>query len=171
MVMTALMAAMTCIATMIIQVPSPMNGYVHLGDGLVLLAGIILGPLYGGAAAGIGSMLADLLSGYPHYAVATLIIKALAAIFGGIVYHTAKQQIKNNNLYFLPIVFAGVIGGIIVTTGYFLFAYSFLGEGLAAASSIPGNIVQNVFGIITSTVLMPILSRTPFVKELIAKEA
>ena len=30
MVLTALLAALTCVATMIIQIPSPMNGYVNL---------------------------------------------------------------------------------------------------------------------------------------------
>ncbi len=39
-----LLAAFTCIATMIIKIPTPTFGYIHLGDGLVLLCGIILGP-------------------------------------------------------------------------------------------------------------------------------
>ncbi len=44
MVTAALLAAFTCIATMIIKIPTPTFGYIHLGDGLVLLCGIILGP-------------------------------------------------------------------------------------------------------------------------------
>ena len=43
MVTAALLAAFTCIATMIIKIPTPTFGYIHLGDGLVLLCGIILG--------------------------------------------------------------------------------------------------------------------------------
>lgn len=43
-----------------------MQGYVNLGDCAVLISAWMLGPLYGGAAAGIGSALADLLSGYAH---------------------------------------------------------------------------------------------------------
>nr|WP_246240979.1 ECF transporter S component [Anaerocolumna sedimenticola] len=30
-VVAALMAAMTCIATMIIKIPSPTSGYIHMG--------------------------------------------------------------------------------------------------------------------------------------------
>ena len=44
LVIGALMAALTCIATMIIKIPTPTLGYIHLGDGLVLLCGIVLGP-------------------------------------------------------------------------------------------------------------------------------
>lgn len=44
MVTTALLAAFTCIATMSIQIPTPTLGYVHPGDSLVLLCGILLGP-------------------------------------------------------------------------------------------------------------------------------
>lgn len=52
------------IATMIIKIPTPTFGYIHLGDGLVLLCGIILGPGIGALAAGIGTMFADIFSGY-----------------------------------------------------------------------------------------------------------
>lgn len=31
-VITALMAAMVCVATMIIKIPSPMKGYLNIGD-------------------------------------------------------------------------------------------------------------------------------------------
>ena len=66
LVVSALMAALTYVATMVVRIPSPMNGYVNLGDCFVLLSGWLLGPWYGGAAAGIGSMLTDLLSGYGY---------------------------------------------------------------------------------------------------------
>lgn len=68
LVLAALFAALACVATMVIQIPSPMNGYVNLGDCFVLLAGWVLGPVYGSLAAGIGSALADMFTGYMHYA-------------------------------------------------------------------------------------------------------
>ena len=61
LVLAALMAALTYVATSIVQIPSPMQGYVNLGDCIVLLSGWILGPWWGAAAGGIGSMLVDLL--------------------------------------------------------------------------------------------------------------
>ena len=50
-IMAAMMAALVCAATMVVRIPSPVNGYINLGDGAVLLAAWLLGPL-GGAAAG-----------------------------------------------------------------------------------------------------------------------
>ena len=86
LVYTALFTALTTVATLVIQVPSPMSGYVNLGDAMVLLSAWILGPVYGTAAAGIGSMLADLLSGYAYYAPGTLIIKCLMAFVAAQVF-------------------------------------------------------------------------------------
>ena len=62
LVLAALMAALTYVATSIVQIPSPMQGYVNLGDCIVLLSGWILGPWWGAAAGGIGSMLVDLIA-------------------------------------------------------------------------------------------------------------
>ena len=57
LVLAALFAALCTIMTLVIQVPSPMQGYVNLGDCAVLMSAWVLGPLYGGAAAGIGAAL------------------------------------------------------------------------------------------------------------------
>ena len=67
LVMAALLAALTYVATTVIKIPTPTGGYVHPGDGMVLLSGWLLGPWWGGAAAGIGSMLVDLLGGYASF--------------------------------------------------------------------------------------------------------
>ena len=77
-VMAAMLAALTCVATMVIKIPSPLKGYLNLGDCVVLLAGWMLSPVYGFLAAGIGSALADVFSGYVLYAPATFVIKAAA---------------------------------------------------------------------------------------------
>ena len=36
LVFTALLAALTCVATMVIQIPAPVSGYVNLGDCVVV---------------------------------------------------------------------------------------------------------------------------------------
>ncbi|MBQ6932122.1 MAG: ECF transporter S component [Clostridia bacterium] len=40
----ALFAALTCVATMVIKIPSPLKGYLNLGDCVVLNAGWMLSP-------------------------------------------------------------------------------------------------------------------------------
>ena len=87
----ALFAALACVATMIIKIPSPLKGYLNIGDCVVLLSGWLLPPFYGFLAAGIGSALADLFSGYMIYAAATFVIKGLMALVAYYV-HTALNK-------------------------------------------------------------------------------
>ena len=82
LVIAALFAALTCTATMSIRIPTPgTGGYVHPGDGVVILCGLFLSPGWAFLAAGIGSCLADLLGGYFIYVPITLVIKGLIAFF------------------------------------------------------------------------------------------
>lgn len=155
LVTASLMAAMACVATFAIRFPTP-TGYIHPGDAFVLLSGIILGPFYGPLAAGIGSMLADLLAAYPQYAVATLLIKGCAAFIAAIIYR------KGHIGY---VLLGGILGGILVTTGYFLFDGSLYGFG-ASIKGIPLNIVQSSMGILISILLYPVIRKVPQIKEI-----
>ena len=64
LVLSALFAALACVATMVIHIPTRgTHGYVNLGDAVVLLGAFALGPVWGAAAGGIGSAMAELLLG------------------------------------------------------------------------------------------------------------
>lgn len=158
LVLAALFAALCCIGTML-SIPTPTGGYLHLGDSMVLLSGILLGPIYGGAAAGIGSMLSDLLLGYVNYAPATLIIKALAAIVAGFFfrYFSNTNHTPTKQRYRIPL--CGVLGGCIVISGYLVYEAWILNLGMGAMVNILGNLVQSLFGILLSTVLFPFLQK------------
>ena len=153
MVMAAVLAALACVATMVVQIPSPMNGFVNLGDCFVLLSGWLLGPWWGGAAGGIGSMLADLVLGYGHYAPGTLVIKALDAIVAALI---VKALGRKPYAY----VVGGVVGELIMVAGYFGYACLLLGKGIGAAASIPGNLVQGAMGLVIGLVLFMLLKRS-----------
>ena len=153
LVYSALMAALTYVATMVIQIPSPMQGYVNLGDCCVLLSGWLLGPWWGGAAAGIGSMLTDLLNGYAHYAPGTFVIKGCMAIAAALL---AKAMGRKAGGY----VVSGVVAEIIMVAGYFGYAALLLGKGIGAAASIPGNLVQAVMGLVIGLALFFLLRRS-----------
>ena len=158
LVLAALMAALCTIMTMVIQVPSPMQGYVNLGDCAVLMSAWVLGPLYGGAAAGIGSALADLLSGYAHYVPGTFAIKLVMAVAAALILRAMTKKAPSAML--AGQVAGGVAAEVIMVLGYFAYASLWLGKGLAAAASIPGNIVQGVFGLVAATVVYNVLSRS-----------
>lgn len=153
LVFAALMAALTYVATMVIQIPSPMQGYVNLGDCCVLLSGWLLGPWWGGAAAGVGSMLTDLLNGYAHYAPATFIIKGCMAISAALLANALQHKA-------IGYVVGGVIAELIMVAGYFGYAALLLGKGIGAAASIPGNLVQAAMGLVIGLILFTLLKRS-----------
>lgn len=153
-VTTALFTALCCVATMIIQIPSPLEGYINMGDCLVLLSAWLLGPLYGTVAAGFGSALADLLTGYAYYAPATLIIKALVALCASVLFRKFRQK----NLM-LACLASAVIGELIMIIGYFGYAWLILGHGIAAFASVYGNAFQALIGIVGASGIYVILDK------------
>ena len=152
LVMAALLAAMTCVATMVIKIPlTATGGYINLGDCIVLLSGILLGPLYGGLAAGIGSALADLFSGYVAFLPATFLIKGFMAVIMGLF---IKNLSKNNAV---KTAIIGAIAECFMIAGYFFFEAVVMGFGLGAAASIPGNAIQGIVGLILAMLLVSVL--------------
>lgn len=158
-VIAAMLAALTCIATMIIKIPSPLKGYLNLGDCVVLLSGWLLSPLYGFLAAGLGSGLADLISGYGVYVPATFIIKgvmALAAYFG---FRFLQNKVTNISAR----IVSGIVAELIMVFGYYVFEGFLYGFG-ASLVNIPANAVQGVAGLIIGTILVKIFEKSKIVK-------
>ncbi len=160
LVQAAVFAALCCVATMLISIPMPAtNGYINLGDGAVLLGAFLLGPVYGAAAGGLGSMLADLLLGYAAYAPGTLLIKGLMAALAALVLRALERK---------PLagaVLGGLAGELVMVLGYFLYESTVLGYGLAAAASIPGNGIQGLVGLAAAAAVYQALRALPFVKK------
>jgi uncharacterized membrane protein len=183
-VMAALFAALTTICTMIIKIPTPTGGYIHPGDGMVLLCGIILGPGMGALAAGIGSMLSDLLGGYLAWVPATFLIKALTAAVAGLLFRSTGRIFSEKKTGVLRVISGGIIGEAIMVFGYFLFEIGLnaagnggftsaaIAGGIAySAAGIPANILQGVTGIVIACVLLPILSQVPDIRRWIFEDA
>ena len=152
--MAALLAALTCVATMIIKVPSPLKGYLNLGDCVVLVAGWMLSPTYGFLAAGIGSALADIFSGYVTYAAATFVIKGLMAL---IAFYGFK--LLHNKLGNLPSrIISGIVAEAVMVGGYFIFE-GFLYGFVPSLVNIPANAVQGAAGLIIGTILVKVFEK------------
>lgn len=149
------MAALCCVATMIVKIPSPLKGYINLGDCIVLLSGWILSPAYAFLAAGLGSALADVFSGYIIYAPATFVIKGLMAI---IVFYCFK--ILHNKLGNLTSrIIGGVLAEIMMILGYFVFEGFLYGFGPSVVNILP-NGIQGVAGVIIGIILMKLLEKS-----------
>jgi len=152
LVMAAMIAAICCIATMIIKVPLPVKGYINLGDCMVLLAGWILSPSYAFLAAGIGSALADLFSGYTIYAPATCIIKGTMAV---ISYYSFQLLCSKTHLARL---LSGILAELVMLLGYFSYESILYGVVLALAN-VPLNAIQGIAGLLLSTQLIKVFQK------------
>ena len=164
--MTALFAALGCVATTVIKVPSPTGGYMNLGDTAVLLGAYFLGPAYGALAGGSGPAMADLLGGYPMYVPGTLLIKAVMAVTAGLLYRLLRRR-------GLPGVIAcGAAGEVPMVLGYWLYDALLVSAGggafgsalAGAAAGIPSNLAQAAFGAAASTLLLAALRRSGYVR-------
>lgn len=153
--MTSLLAALVCVATMVIKIPSPLQGYINLGDCVVLVAGWMLSPLYGFFAAGIGSGLADLLSGYVIYAPATFLIKGCMALIAYYGFKLLSPKMEN----WLSRVLGGVVAEGVMIGGYFVFE-GFLYGFAPSLVNIPANAVQGVAGIVIGVLLIKLFEKS-----------
>ncbi|MCR5607789.1 MAG: ECF transporter S component [Lachnospiraceae bacterium] len=161
---TGVMAALCFVGTFIIRIPA-YQGYIHLGDGFTLLSGIILGPVYGALAAGIGAMFADILSGYVQYSIASLLIKAVFALIAGYIYKNVK--IKDVRIH---TAICG-LAGLTVPLGYMLFESAVLKIGKAAFLGVVPNTIQATAGVIVAIVIMQSIGdRLSVVMEISPKE-
>lgn len=157
LIIAALFTAIVCVTTMAVTVPMPGKGYVNAGDCFVLLSGLALGPIYGSLAAAIGSAFADIFLGYTIYAPATFIIKGLVALAAYFLFKVFNKLIKTNKV--LPLLLSGLFAELIMIAGYYLYDSLFFSSFIAAIADIPGNAGQALFGIITSTILYPIIKQ------------
>ena len=138
--LTAVMAALVCVATMVIQIPIPL-GYANLGGAFIMLAAVFLGKRSGLWAGGIGSAMADLLSGFAMWAIPTFIIKSGT---GWIVGHIAYGKDNTCTVCSIRTAVAAIVGMVWTVVGYTVFGailYGGLAEGLASA---PGLAVEGV---------------------------
>lgn len=153
LVSAALFASLCCVMTLVIQIPAP-TGHVNLGDVAVLLSAWMLGPLWGAAAAGVGSALADLLS-WPAYAPATFVIKFAMAAVAALLF----GWVKKHGSRFVGMIFGAVAAQTVMVGGYFLYESVVLAVGAAAAASVPFNLVQGTVGAVAGVAAAALLDR------------
>ena len=147
--MASVLAALICVATMIVKIPTPLKGYANLGDCVVLVAGWLLPPGYGFLAAGIGSGLADVFSGYAIYAPATFVIKGLMAL----ACFFLRKCIKGKGKKELPaLIIGGFVAEVIMVAGYYVFE-GFMYGWSASLVNIPANAIQGVIGLVAGVTI------------------
>jgi len=149
---SGMLAALVALATMLFKLPVPIaQGYVHLGDALILFSAMLVGPM-AALIGGIGSALADLLGGYPMYVLPTLCIKALVGWLAG-----WRLNLRDRHAL-LRCALTFTLAELVMVAGYL--AYESFAFGFAMAlSAAPMNLVQAVSSVILACALLPIARR------------
>lgn len=163
MIAGSLMAAICFVITRFLMVPALYTeGYVNLGDSAVLLCALVPGGLLGFLAAGIGSALADLASGFAIYIPATFIIKGIMVL---ILYYSAIKQNTDEKIKLHRLIIGCICAELFMVAGYFIYEYVLYGAG--AVASVVGNLIQGSVNCVLSVVLISFIDCNKALKNMI----
>ena len=157
-ILASLFAALIFLATAYLpRIPTAL-GYVHLGDGIVLLSAALLPAPYALAASAIGGGLADLLTGYAVWLPATVIIKALMAL----CISCRKRAVSLRNVI-------GIIPAVLINAGgYYVFQAAFISSSfIVPLADLPFNLMQTVIGGVIFLLLGAIFDRIPSLRAMV----
>ena len=153
-VISGVFAAFVFVATQI-RIPTAI-GYINLGDGVILIASFIIGPLAFFPAA-IGSSLSDLIAGYAQYIIPTFLIKGLMGFVAGVLLRKSEATVIKK-------ILIGIIAEIIMVAGYFIFESLPFMYGWEAAS---GSLIFNMIQGIAAVIVFASISSIPSVKRFV----
>ena len=164
-VTTAMMTAMVMIATTFFKIPNAM-GYIHLGDGFVLLAAIILPKKYACFAGGVGAGLADIYGGYAVWAPWTLVIKIVMVLIVQLFFDFLTKRVSNGKhiakIAGIPFaeLFAYVLAVLWTVSGYYIAQGFISGNWIAPVADVPGNVLQAAVGSVIAILVSVTLGKT-----------
>ena len=164
-VMTAMMMCIIMVSILLLRIPIPFTqGYVNLSDAMIFMAVIILGWRYGAVAAGMGSLLGDLLAGFAMWAPWSLVIKAVMAVIFGLIIQIAANRAgkteKGNRLFLSVEIVGMIIAGCFMAAAYFFAEGIMYGNWAVAVLGIPWNVGQFLLGTALAVALNKALGRT-----------
>ncbi|MDC7234423.1 MAG: ECF transporter S component [Spirochaetales bacterium] len=142
----AVLTALTTVCTMIIRVPvTPTRGYINLADVAIFFTALTFGPFTALAAGGLGTALADILGGYAQWAPITFFAHGIQGMAIGMIFRASGVDSRGRMILALILSFIAatvIMAGIYFVTGGLMYGFG------AAATEIPGNILQNAAGVI-----------------------
>lgn len=151
----ALSIALVCVSTMALQIPIPL-GYMHLGNTCILLTAALFGPTTGLLAGGIGSALADLLTGYTQWVLPTLLIKS---IMGFAIGYLAWGKEKKLHMASVRTLLASIAGVAVMIAGYTIAGAVMNGSIYTGLLQVPGLTLEGIIGMAIFYVIGFVLER------------
>lgn len=148
----ALLLAITIVFGRIFIIPIPWtHGNVNLCDAGILIAAMLLGPVYGTAVGGLGGLFLDLISGFAQYAPFSLIAHGLEGLIAGWLCKKAGNSKAGQWL-------ANIVAALVMVVCYF-FADSIMYKWTAGLLGIGTNILQGLVGVVIAMLVVPALQK------------
>lgn len=160
----AVMAVLVMVASRLqVKVPSLLGvSRFHLGNTMCAMSGILLGPWWGGLAAGLGSALFDIVMDPTFFTDApiTFVTKGLYGLVSGLVFFKVFRR-KSNYVTEVVATLCGAVTYIVLYLSKKYFLDALLVAGMDAAGAwlvVIEKIPSSLFNGIVAVVFAPLLS-------------
>jgi uncharacterized membrane protein len=141
----AVLIAVTAVFTYVIRIPiAPTRGYINFGDVAIFFTAFTFGPITALVSGGVGTAIADIIAGYGQWAPFSFLAHGLQGLVIGLI--ALKMRSSRGRPSITGILLAAVAGTVVMGGIYFITGGIMVGFP-AAATEIPGNILQNVAGV------------------------
>lgn len=162
LVITAILAALVFVATMFINLKLPFGqgGLIHLGTSMLFISAILFGPKKGALAGAIGMGLFDIVGGWLIWAPTTIISRGLQGFIVGKIAWSKGHKGDHIGLNIL----GAVVSMPVMIAVYYIGQAIMFNSWIAPLASIPGDIIQNVVGLIIAIPVCVVLKKTPYFK-------
>lgn len=163
LIITAMLVALVFVSTFFLNIKLPIasnGGLVHLGTAMLFIASILFGPKKGALAGAIGMGLFDLVGGWLVWAPITIVARGLQ---GYIVGKIAWAKGRKGNSIALNLI-ATIVSIPFMIAVYYIGEGILYGNWIAPLASIPGDLTQNVLGIIIAIPICVALKKVSYFK-------
>lgn len=163
LILTSMAIALVFVATLLLNIKLPITangGLVHLGSAMLFIIAILFGPKTGMIAGAIGMGLFDLFAGWTAWAPITFLARGLQ---GYVVGRIAWSNGRNGGSKAFNLL-ATIVSIPLMIGGYYIGESIIFSSWIIPAASIPGNIVQNVIGVLVAIPVIIALKKIPFFK-------
>lgn len=151
----SMLTALTVVLAMFFTIPVPMTkGYVNFLEVGIYTAAMLYGGVAGLLVGAISGGMLDMLLGYPQWIIFSVLIHGAQGYIAG------KWTVGKS--YKVRLFWLG-LASLIMVVGYFFAGALLYGYG-ASLASIPGNIIQVIFGTFASLMVVGILEKRSLVK-------
>lgn len=165
LVLTALFAALVVVGSALrITLPIDIAGTTsfHLGNIFCALSGVLLGPWWGGLAAGLGSAIYDMTNPlYISEAWITFLFKGVYGLAAGLVVWSARKHQRNGYVWDLLGTLAGALAYAVLYLGKSYFYSGRILAGLEpgpALATVVAKVPATAFNAVVALIFAPILA-------------